>query len=164
MGQYRSQEEITTCLFALTAWAGNSRRAAKFLESEKGIKIHQSTLEGWKQSHGDEYDKIREDYSAQLEGTLANEFRDVARLAVEAQRLAVETAMTQLANGRDQDPARSAANLARVSQSSTDKLLALTGRPTQITETRDVSQILRSLAARGVLELPEGDVSEISNK
>ena len=69
--------------------------------------------------------------------------------------MAVEAARGRLESGKDEDPGRTAANLARVAQSATDKRLSLQGRPTQITETRDLGAILRSLAAKGIIQVPD---------
>ena len=99
-------------------------------------------------------------YSAQLEGQLVHEYRDVARQAVEVQRLALDHAKSRLEAGKDQDPGRTAANVARVTQLMTDKMLSLSGRPTSIREDRNVEEVLRSLAAKGIIEIPGEDVVE----
>lgn len=154
-----SQQEIDRALTALVAWSGNCAAAVRHLESiaEPGQRVpHQMTLLEWSRTtHWERYEQIREQWASKVEQTVANDMRDAAREAIEVQRLAVEKARERLERDRDDDPARSAANLARVAQSNTDKLLSLTGRPTQITETRNVNEILRSLVAKGVLQLPE---------
>lgn len=140
---------------AMIAWAGNASAASRYLKSEKDILISPHVLTGWKTLHAARYDELREKYSGQLEANLAHELREVARLGVEVQRVALEKAQARLVANEEHDPSRAAANAARVTQSATDKLLSLTGRPTQITETRNLQEILRSLAARGVIEIPE---------
>jgi uncharacterized protein YeaC (DUF1315 family) len=150
-----TEEQTQTALMALIAWAGNAAAASRYLKSDKGIEINPATLSNWKQTHAIRYDELREKYSAQLEESLAHEFREVAMQAVQLERLAMERATEALEKNQDKDPSRSAANAARVAQSSTDKLLSLTGRPTQITESRNIGEILRSLAAKGILQIPE---------
>lgn len=140
---------------ALVAWAGNAAAASRYLGSERHLQVKASTLTAWKHSHAIEYNELRDKYADQLEEQLAHEYREVARYAVEVQKLALEKAQTALLSGDEKDPARAAANISRVGQSATDKLLALTGRPTQITESRGIEEILRSLASRGVLQIPE---------
>jgi len=147
-------EEIERGLFAMIAWAGNASAASRYLTAN-GLEISPATLNNWKQTHAIRYLELREHHAAQMEENLAHEFRDVARLAVEAQRAAIGAAQQRIADGDEQDPARAAANLARVAQSSTDKLLSLTGRPSQIIENRDTEAIIRSLAAKGVLKIPD---------
>jgi hypothetical protein len=154
MAQY-SHEEIETGLMAMIAWVGNASAASRYLQSEKQLTISPGTLNNWKQIHAIRYDELREKYAAQMESQIAHELRDVARLATDVQRLALQRASERLEAGEDDDPSRSAANAARVSQSNIDKLLSLTGRPTQITETRNLGEILRSLAAKGVIAIPE---------
>lgn len=139
---------------ALVAWAGNAAAASRFLASERDLQIKPTTLSNWKQSHSIEYMELRDKYATQMEEQLAHEYRDVALTAMAVERIALDKAQIALLSGDEKDPARAAANIARVGQTATDKLLALTGRPTQITETRNLDEILRSLAARGVLEIP----------
>ena len=77
------------------------------------------------------------------------------------QMKAVEAAERMLDTGQDRDPARTAASLSKVSQVSTDKLMSLTGRPTVITETRGMNEILRSLAQKVPgLVVFDGEASE----
>jgi hypothetical protein len=150
-----TQAQITEGLLAMVAWAGNASAASRYLASERKLQIKPATLSGWKQVHAIQYNELRDKYATQMEEQLAHEYREVARFAVEVERLALEKAQQALYAGDERDPARAAANISRVAQSSTDKLLALTGRPTQITESRGIEEILRSLAARGVLQIPE---------
>jgi hypothetical protein len=152
-----SQQEITEALTAMVAFAGNAHETERFLKSEGKRAPSWMTLLKWSRTtHFEEYNRIRDQVAALLEADLAGEYRDIARMAVQAERIAVQKATERLESGEDQDPARSAANLATVAQKSTDKLLSLTGRPQQITEHRDITAIIRSLVAKGVASLPEG--------
>lgn len=152
--QRYNEEQITTGLMALIAWAGNANAAARFLRAEKGLKVAPGTLSNWRDRDLARFDEMREKYAGELEGNLAHEFRDVARLAVEVQRELIEATRKRLKKGEEADPARAAANLMRVAQGSTDKLMTITGRPQEIKETRNLGEILRSLVARGVVQLP----------
>lgn len=155
----RTEEEITAGLLAMIAWAGNASAASSALEAEKGIKISSSTLSGWvRGAHALRYQEMREKYADQLEAQLIGDYRDLVKHALEAEGLAIEKARDRLHAGRDEDPGRTAANLARVAQANTDKMLSLSGRPTSIREDRNVEEILRSLAAKGVIQLPEPPV------
>jgi hypothetical protein len=156
-----SQEDIDWCLQALVAWAGNANAARNWLDAHaEGRRVPTpATLTSWSRTHHwERYEQIREQMSGLREQTIANDMRDAAQEAIEVQRLAVERARERLEQNRDDDPARSAASLAKVGQSNIDKLLSLTGRPTTITETRNVNEILRSLVAKGVLALPDDPI------
>ena len=155
-GAVYTQEEIDDALTALIAYAGNASGACRYLESEGKRSPGATHLKAWAQTtHWERYEELRDKFAEKHENTLANNYRDAARFATEVTMLAVEKAKERLEKGKDEDPARSAAALAKVGQGSTDKLLSLTGRPTQITETRDIGPLLRSLAAKGVITLPE---------
>jgi len=153
-----SQEDIDWCLQALVAWAGNSNAAHTWLEAHaEGRRVpSKGTLINWRKTlHWERYEQLREQWGSLRERAIANDMRDVAAAAVDAQMLAVERAKERLEADRDSEPARTAAALAKVGQVSVDKLLSLTGRPTTITENRNVNEILRSLVAKGVLALPD---------
>jgi hypothetical protein len=154
-----NQEEIDQALTAMIAYAGKAHTAVKYLmaNGKPDLRVPTGvTLLDWSRTtHWERYEQLREQWSAKVEQTISNDMRDAAREAIEVQRVAVEKARERLEANRDDDPARSAANLARVASANTDKLLSLTGRPTQITESRNVNEILRSLVAKGVLALPD---------
>src|SRR6185312_12479146 len=153
-----SQDDIDWCLQALVAWSGNAYAAHKWLEENaEGRRVPNiNTLRSWgRTKHWERYEQIREQWGGLRERSIANDMRDVAAAAVDAQMLAVERAKERLEADRDSEPARTAAALAKVGQVSVDKLLSLTGRPTTITENRNVNEILRSLVAKGVLALPD---------
>ena len=146
--QRYTKADISKGLLSLVAWAGSATDARKSLLSE-GLDIPTSTLRSWaKETHRDEYERLRGEYGAQMEDLLVKNYRDMAVRASSVQMKAIEEAEKRLDRGADQDPARTAASLAKVSQVSTDKLMSLTGRPTVITETRGMAEILRSLAVK----------------
>jgi len=149
-------EEIDTCLEALIAHAGNATAACEYLELTGNRTPHFGTLHRWANtSHFERYEQLREQYAPQREGQLANHYLDASIVAAEASMLAVAQAKQRLEDGVDPDPARTAANLASMAQRLTDKRLALQGRPQRILETRNETEILRSLLAKGVLKMPD---------
>ena len=156
-----TEAEITEGLMALIAWAGNASAAARSLEAQGKMTVNPATLHAWaREKHSDRYEELRSKYAEQLEGQLVHEYRDVARLAVEVQREALDQALTRLKGGKDQDPSRTAANAATVADKMTRNTLALSGRPTSIREDRNLNEVLRSLAAKGIIDLPPEDVHE----
>ena len=153
-----TQAEIDKCFTAMIAHAGSPTGAIRYLQHEEPEARVPSpgTLMNWARGvHWERYEHLRETWAAKVEQAVANDMRDAAREAVDVQRLAVQRARERLEAGRDDDPAKSAASLARVAQSNTDKLLTLTGRPSQIVDNRDTEQILRSLVAKGILKIAD---------
>jgi hypothetical protein len=142
-------EQVTRGLMMMVVWNGNQTEARKSLIAEDGLDVPASTLKSWcTTSHRDQYEQLRAQYAPELEEQLVKAYRTVASRAVAVQMKAVEEAEKRLDRGADTDPARTAASLAKVSQTSTDKLMSLTGRPAVITEDRSMNEILRSLAAK----------------
>jgi hypothetical protein len=159
-----TEAETLEVLIAVVAWAGNIPAAHRQLKAEGKHVPSESGIRTWVQRyHADRYNELREKYSQQMEAQLAHEYRDVARLASDGERKAIERAIEGLDAGTDRDPSRTAANLATVMDKNTTKLLALTGRPTSIREDRNLNEVMRSLVARGILQLPEGEVAEEPN-
>jgi len=151
-----TQQEIDEALTAVIAHAGSCSGAIRYLKAEGKRAPAWQTLQNWcRVKHWERYEELREKFAQKAEDTLANNYLDAARYATEVQMLAVDKAKERLEKGKDEDPARTAANLSQVSARSTDKRLSLQGRPTTITETRDLGAILRSLAAKGVVHLPD---------
>jgi hypothetical protein len=149
-------KEIDTALTVVASLSGNYTRAAKVLREEHGMSVRHTTLSLWRRdTYADRYEDIREQLRPQIEKQLVDSLLDIATLATDAEREAIALAQRRLKTGEEDDPARAAANFARVVQSSTDKMLALQGRPSHISETRGVAEILSGLVAMGVLEPPD---------
>jgi hypothetical protein len=150
-------EEITTGLLAVIAWAGNHAAAERDL-AERGVHVDAHTLMGWtRTTHFAEFQRLRDEHAPQIEAQLAHQFRDVAAKAVAVQMKALERAEERLDKNLDDEPARTASFAARAGQTAVDKLMTLTNRPQQITEKRDINEVLRSLAAQKIIvALPNG--------
>lgn len=153
-----TQEEIDVCLTAVIAHAGRINTAVKWLRAEGKHTPDRRTLTSWTRiDFIERYEELREKLASVREEQLANDYLDAASRAIEGAQLATEKAIDRLKAGKDEDPAKSAASLARVSQSMIEKRLTLQGRPTRITETIDVEARVRKLVAMGVLQLADGD-------
>ena len=157
-----TEEQINAVLTALVGHSGNLRATRRYLSQTGQRAPAEVVIKRWiTVSHIERYEALREEWSRNVERNIANDMRDAAAAAVKAEKRAVERAVERLEDGSDEDPARSALNLARAAQSNTDKMLALTGRPQYISETRNVTEILRSLVAQGVL-LPPPETKELT--
>lgn len=128
--------------------AGNHRNAHKALAA-MGYHIPPGTLEDWKnRTHADRYQQVRDELVPQVHARIAEECEDNARLAAEIEALALEATRQQLATGDLKDASSAARNMATVRGINIDKASLLRGRPTSIVETRDATEVLRSLAAQ----------------
>jgi hypothetical protein len=107
------------------------------------------------------YGKRRQELAPQIEGRLANDLLDNAQRASAVITVAVEKTRELLEAGKVQDPARVARDLSQVVTQSVDKRLAIQGRPTQITEHRDVGEIIRKLQAIGVIEIIDSTAEDV---
>lgn len=155
-----SEETITAGLMAVIAHPtySEAERALK----EQGYSVPAATLSKWaREDHVVRFEKLREQWAPQIEAQLANNFLDNARLAAEAEREAIERSRQMLQNGRAQDPSRMARDLSQVKSQSVDKRLALQGRPTQITEKRNVNQIIGRLLQMKAVKMIESTAEEI---
>lgn len=158
-----TEEQYVRGLTAVVMCAGKYRQASRQL-AEEGLDVPAQSLAYWcTVRFRDRYLEIRDKYAAELEGGLIHDMRDLAIQGIAAQRLAIEKAHERLENDDSDDPARDAAALSRVVQTNTDKMLALSGRPTSIRQDlRNPEEILRGLIAKfpGLIELPPEDVTE----
>ncbi len=153
MGQEKkSPEDVTAGLMAVIGSA-TFREAEQTLKAE-GRDIHESTLRRWcKEDHAVRFEKMREEWGPKIEAQLASNLLDNARLAAATERLAIERAKTSLEDGSAREPAKMARDISQVKAQAIDKRLALQGRPTQITEKRDVNEIVRALVGMRVLQV-----------
>lgn len=155
---FYNQEEIDDALSALIGHAGNAAKAIEYLESEGKRAPCASTLLKWARiTHWERHEELRELVAGRREDQLANDLLDLTARATEGIALGIEKTIERLDSGKDEDPAKSTASLARVLQTGIEKRLTLQGRPTRITETIDVEARVRKLVAMGVLHLPDGE-------
>ena len=125
---------------------------------EQGFTTTEATLEQLR-SHNlrrERYEQRRNELAPVLEGMHANDLLDTARLATTVGNLAIAKTKELLETGQIRDPAvasKVARDLSQVSTQSIDKRLAVQGRPTTITEHRDVREIVRALEALKVVQV-----------
>jgi hypothetical protein len=103
--------------------------------------------------HAEAYAGLQNEHGAALEQAMVREVRDIARAAGYAERLAVEKVIEEMSKPTSRlDPATVALNMAKIKDTNVNKLLALTGRPQEITEHRSPSDLLRALESKGILK------------
>jgi len=140
---------------------GNARRASRELE-EKGLKIPRTTLQKWSQSqHVERYTELRREVMPRIHDRMARESEDLAIEYGEAERKTLERYLQVVPELKPAEAAGAARNMATSRGIATDKALLLRGRPSEITEHRNVGEIIRALKAKGAtVTLPTGGVLE----
>jgi hypothetical protein len=109
----------------------------------------------------DRYEERRQELAPQIEGRFANDLLDNAQRATAVITVAIDKTRELLDDGKVQDPARVARDLSQVMAQAVDKRLAIQGRPTQITEHRDIDAIIRQLQAKGVIEVIDSTAEDV---
>ena len=155
-----SDEDKQRALRVMVACGGSAKHASELL-TEAGLEVGAATLRSWKRYLREDYDRLREELAPQLEAEMVRVMRETAMRAAEVERKAIDLAERRLDGGQDYDPARTAVSMSRIKATATDRLLTLTGRPQSIVEHRRAEEILRSLHAKGVIELAPEDVQEL---
>jgi hypothetical protein len=149
-----TMDEVQKGLNALLAFGGSPSAASKALEETYGLTVPMGTLRTWRDTtHADTYSALQNQHGPAIEQAMVREVRDLARAAALAERLAIEKVTLELEKEHSRlDPAQAALSMSKVKDTNVNKLLALTGRPSQITEHRSANELLRALEARGVLK------------
>lgn len=164
MAKDYTEQDIERALYGLIAFGGSPAPARRALIDAFDLDVSTTTLASWRDAkYQDRYVKLQERHAQDIEAAMVRDTRDLARAAGAATRVAIERVWDLMENNghtiRATEYAQIAASMAKVQQTNTDKMLALTGRPSAITENRSAADIIRALAAKGVLELerPEDD-------
>jgi len=153
-------DEDTRKLLALVACGGDASAAEQSLKAQ-GVVVTARELHDLMSARRKEYDHLRDQFAPQVEEEIVRQLRERALRATNLIDKAITLAEKRIDEGRDTDPGRTAASMSKVVATNIEKVLALTGRPTQITETRSALQIVRGLAAQGVIELEPSAVQEL---
>lgn len=148
-------EEIERGLLELAITGGRPVLAIRRLEASGQLPdgLNEGTLRYWRdQSHSERYQELATQHARRVEDTITQQARETALLAAEVERQAIEATAVQIATGQIKDASTAARNLSTVKGINVDKLLTLTGRPTQITHTLSAEEVLRELAMDGTVE------------
>ena len=143
----RTPEDVIRCLSVLAACHGASTKAESVLK-EQGQNVDSSTLVRWRKIYPKRYAALHDEMARELEEQGIRNGREMILELHEAERLALSKTIEALEGGKVRDPAGTLQRLATTRGITTDKLMTLTGRPTQITENRSVDEIIRALRAR----------------
>jgi len=144
-----TEHDIRRGLTELALAAGNSRLASKRLEATHGAQVPHRTLHAWKtETHTALYEQLRTEILPKVNETIAAEADALALAYAQKEAEAIEGLTFD-----DVKPADRAAivrNLATAKAINIDKSQLLRGKPTSITEHRDMTEALRALQLMGV--------------
>lgn len=144
-----TDQERDQAMLVLALNGGNSVRAREAL-TDSGIEVTDRTLRRWRAS--DRYAVIQREHAPRLEREVVGTALEVIQRGWHVAQKGLDKAEEQLDADEAKDPAAVARNVATVVGIATDKYLILTGRPAQITESRDAASLLRALQAKGIIE------------
>lgn len=143
----RTPADVIRGLSVLASCHGSAVKATKVLQ-ERGEEIDNETLTAWRRRYPIRYADLHDKISRDLEEAGIRHGRESILKLHEAEDLALEKTVEALKENKVRDPAGTLQRLATTRGITTDKLMTLTGRPTQITENRSVDEIIRALRAR----------------
>lgn len=155
-----TDEEVRDALAALAMNLGNVRKTAQEMQ------IPAVTLGRWKnETYAQVYSDLEGRTAADVEHAIVTQARANAERAgrdIDAALEHTEKAMKRR-NYDAVDSARVARDLSHVHSQSVDKMLTMTGRPSQITESRELINLVKSLEADGVLTVIDSTAEEITD-
>jgi hypothetical protein len=127
------------------------------MRSEYDIQVTPQTLRKWRDDlHAKRYNELHDKYKDEIENDAIRRMRERLRLVDKAEQLAVTRVIAELEGKAltGKDAAMAALQMSRVKAQNVEKLMQLTGRPTEIIEDRTGSvtnQVLRELMGKGVI-------------
>jgi hypothetical protein len=139
-------EEVERCLLELALVGGNSNAASERLNEEAGIDISPRLLRLWRgELHARRYQELLSENAREIEETIIAECRETAVLAAMVERAALQLTLEQIKSGKIRDPSAAARNAGATKGVNIDKMLTLSGRPTQIIEQSSPDEMLAAL-------------------
>lgn len=146
VSQYKT-EEVDYALAVLVLHAGRPKAASMALQAE-GRDISPSLLSSWKQHPDGRYDRVATQVMPRLDAKTANQLGEVVIKATSLESEMIDHLQDTYKTLDTKDVASALRNVSTTKGINADKLNVLTGRPTQIVETRDATQILKSLMSK----------------
>lgn len=145
-----SEAELTERLAVLVGAGGSPRRAQKLL-GDKGITVTQKEMQSLRDEHSGMYLALAAEIDRAQEEAIAQQFRELVVGANRVTAAYIDHLAEQIEDGEmPKDIERTVGALAKVAQVSTDKLLAITGRPVS-GQGADPLESARQLVAMGLL-------------
>ena len=140
----------------------NVTKTCRDLEAHAGVKIPRKTLSQWRDRYPRRLQFHATQSARELEERIVTKQRAIASAALDVVHDAIEKEAVRVKAGDVRDMSAAARNMATTSAIATDKLLAMTGRPSAIVQhERKPEQIIERLRELGVVE---GTAEEVSDE
>ena len=140
----------------------NVTKTCRDLEAHADIRIPRKTLSQWRDRYPRRLQFHATQSARELEERIVTKQRAIASAALDVVHEAIEKEAVRVKAGDVRDMSATARNLATTSAIATDKLLAMTGRPSAIVQhERKPEQIIERLKELGVVE---GTAEEVSDE
>ncbi len=149
--------KIDQGLMALVLCGGRAKEAAQH------VGVTERTLNRWKQDNPGRYLEIQRDKGAEIEAMALDSLRAFVVASEHVKVVALEKTLEYLESGKPRDPSAVLRNVATSQGLAISKLLELSGRPTSVTEHRNLDELLARLKHLGAtvdgiaVEVPSGD-------
>ena len=131
----------------------NVTKTCRDLEAHAGVKIPRKTLSEWRDRYPRRLQFHATQSARELEERIVTKQRAIASAALDVVHEAIEKEAVRVKAGDVRDMSAAARNMATTSAIATDKLLAMTGRPSAIVQhERKPEQIIERLKELGVVE------------
>lgn len=155
-----SAEEIERGLVLLALESGNVTRTRKLLKQEWGKAPDANTIARWLERYRDHYAEIRQKVAPELKLRMAEVHADLAARLADLENRTIDELEQEIADLSPKDKANLLRNAAVSSGIHIDKAQILRGDPSAIVERRELPEIVRALAAKGVTVI-EGVATEV---
>lgn len=154
------EDTVERALMALVHADMSPAQASRDL-AEQGLDIDRNLLWKWQRRYPNRIRFYAVEAAPKLEQELVQKQRAIASAAMQASMEAVEKERDKIMRGDVRDYAASARNLATVSAISTDKMLAMTGRPSTIVGTEKKPEAILAELQKLAPQIIEGTAEEV---
>lgn len=146
------REEIHVAMRTLAALFGDANAAVRVLDERSVTFVSAEQLLAWRQGeHRELYEQFAEELAPGLEDAIIRRQRELAARATMLEDRLLSKIEKELSDHTLSNTPQALAAVTKAKQTAVDKLFTLTQRPTQITENRNASEIVRQLEALRVL-------------
>jgi predicted transcriptional regulator YheO len=153
-----SPADVDNALLQFVANGANSRAA----ERETGIE--ESLIRYWvEHTYSERYREISRLYRERVEDEIIALTVNNARTAAEGLDQVLQKAIAEGVEGKARDTGSLALALSKIVGNQMDKVLTMTGRPQKIVESKDIQNVIKFLADKGVVKVIDGDAEEITD-